>query len=98
MTILPTSGEPPLLRCIVVTHAHRLIAVALAAGLGAAACSSGGDAVSTTTIAATTTTIAPQAESDGRLVVGILLPTADTVLGAPMVSAALSLLWFNRIL
>jgi len=70
-----------------VTHVPRLIAVALVAGLGAA-CSSGGDAVSTTTIAATTTTIAPHADSDGRLVVGILLPTGDTVLGAPMVSAA----------
>jgi len=71
-----------------VTRVHRLIAVAVAAGLGAAACSSGGDAVSTTTVAATTTTIVPPADSDGRLVVGILLPTGDTVLGAPMVSAA----------
>ena len=55
------------------TRVHRLIAVAVAAGLGAAACSSGGDAVSTTTVAATTTTIVPPADSDGRLVVGILL-------------------------
>ncbi|HYN33757.1 MAG TPA: ABC transporter substrate-binding protein [Ilumatobacteraceae bacterium] len=65
-----------------------LIAVALMAGLGAAGCSSGGDAVTSTTIAATTTTIVPPADSDGRLVVGILLPKGDTVIGEPMVSAA----------
>ncbi len=62
--------------------------VAVVAGLAAAACTSGGDAVTSTTVAATTTTVAPESESDGRLVVGILLPTGDTVLGAPMVSAA----------
>ena len=65
-----------------------LIVVALAAGLGAAGCSSGGEAVTTTSVAATTTTIAPHADSDGRLVIGILLPTGDTVIGDPMVSAA----------
>ena len=69
------------------TH-RRLITVALAAGLGAAGCSSGGDAVPTTSVAATTTTTAPRAASDGRLVVGILLPTGDTVVGDPMVAAA----------
>lgn len=67
-------------------RAHRLLAVAMAGGL--AACSSGGEAVTSTSIAATTTTMAPQAVGDGRLVVGILLPTGDTLLGAPMVSAA----------
>lgn len=66
----------------------RLIAVVLAAGLGAAACSSGGETATSTPVATTTTTIAPRADSDGRLVVGILLPTGDTVVGAPMVSAA----------
>jgi branched-chain amino acid transport system substrate-binding protein len=86
MASLPTSHGLPLLRCIVVTR--RLIAVAVVAGLGAVGCSSGGDAVTSTTVAATTTTIVPRADSDGRLVVGILLPTGDTVVGDPMVSAA----------
>ena len=70
------------------TRRRHLIAVAVVAGLGAAGCSSGGDAVPTTSVAATTTTIPPRADSDGRLVVGILLPTGDTVIGDPMVSAA----------
>ncbi len=61
----------------------RLITVALVAGLAAAGCSSGGDAVTSTTVAATTTTIVPAADSDGRLVVGILLPTGDTVMCDP---------------
>ncbi len=60
----------------------------MVAGLGAAGCSTGGDAITSTTVAATTTTIVPPADSDGRLVVGILLPTGDTVMGDPMVSAA----------
>jgi branched-chain amino acid transport system substrate-binding protein len=88
LTSLPTSSELPLLRCNVVTHVRQLIALALVAGLGGAACSSGGEAVTTTSVAATTTTIAPEADSDGRLVVGILLPTGDTAVGDPMVSAA----------
>jgi branched-chain amino acid transport system substrate-binding protein len=71
-----------------VTSPHLLIAVALVGGLGLAACTSGGEAVTTTTIAATTTTIAPQAVGDGRLTIGVLLPTSDTAIGAPMVSAA----------
>lgn len=81
-------GVTRLLRWAVVTCPHRLIAVALVGGLGLAACSSGGEAITTTSVGTTTTTIAPQAVGDGRLTIGILLPTGDTVIGAPMVSAA----------
>jgi len=68
------------------SRAPRLLAVALTCAL--AACTSGGEAVTSTSIAATTTTMAPETLGDGRLVVGILLPTGDSVLGAPMVDAA----------
>jgi branched-chain amino acid transport system substrate-binding protein len=68
-------------------RAHRLLAVPLACGL--VACSGGGEAVtSTTTDATIAPTVVPEAVSDGRLVVGILLPTGDSVLGMPMVAAA----------
>ncbi len=63
-----------------------MLAIALACAL--AACTSGGEAVTSTSIVATTTTMAPAAVGDGQLVIGILLPTGDSVLGMPMVAAA----------
>jgi branched-chain amino acid transport system substrate-binding protein len=55
--------------------------------LGATACSGNDDAVpETTTPAATTTLVAPRVE-DARLRLGVLLPSTDTLLGAPLLAA-----------
>ena len=60
--------------------------VALTAGF--VACSSDDDNLVDDTVAeTTTTTIRPQVTSDGRLVIGALLPLADTLLGEPMAEA-----------
>jgi branched-chain amino acid transport system substrate-binding protein len=60
--------------------------VALMASI--AACSSDDDSVVDDTIAdTTTTTVRPQATGDGQLVIGALLPLADTLLGEPMAEA-----------
>ncbi len=54
----------------------------------AAACTSDADSAVDETIAdTTTTTVAAQIASDGRLVIGALLPLSDTLLGEPMATA-----------
>ena len=70
------------------TRSRRLLAAALAGGLAFAACSGDDGAAPTTSVAATTTTVPPTEVGDGRLVIGILLPTGDTTVGEPMVAAA----------
>lgn len=53
------------------------------------ACTNGDEDVTPTSLPATTTTIAEEVDSgDGRLVIGVLLPTSDPLLGEPMVAAA----------
>jgi branched-chain amino acid transport system substrate-binding protein len=72
-----------------VTHQRRLGAVVLTTVLLAAvACSNQGDTSPATTVVASTTTVAPSNVGDDELVLGLLLPTSDTAIGAPMVSAA----------
>ncbi len=64
-----------------------LAAILMLAGM-LAACSSDDDSVVDDTIAdTTTTTVAAQAASDGRLVIGALLPLSDTLIGQPTKSA-----------
>ncbi|MGA7758919.1 MAG: ABC transporter substrate-binding protein [Ilumatobacteraceae bacterium] len=70
------------------TRPRALIAAALAAGLALTACSSEDGAPPTTSAPVTTTTMPPIEVGDGRLVIGVLLPTGDAVLGEPMVAAA----------
>ena len=70
------------------TRSRRLLAATLAGGLAFAACSGDDGAAPTTSVAATTTTVPPTEVGDGRLVIGILLPTGDTTVGEPMVAAA----------
>ncbi len=84
---MPRARALPLLRCTVVTPPRDLIAAALAAGLALAACSSDDSTAPTTTAAVTTTTTPPTEVGDGRLVIGVLLPTGDAVLGEPMIAA-----------
>jgi branched-chain amino acid transport system substrate-binding protein len=63
-----------------------LALVALTAVL--VACSSDDDNLVDDTVAdTTTTTVRPQVTGDGRLVIGALLPLADTLLGQPMAEA-----------
>jgi branched-chain amino acid transport system substrate-binding protein len=52
------------------------------------ACSGENGAAPSTTIADTTTTMPPIEVGDGRLVIGVLLPTGDAILGEPMIAAA----------
>ncbi len=69
------------------TRSRALIAAALAAGLTLTACSGEDGAAPTTTAAVTTTTMPPTEVGDGRLVIGVLLPTDDVTIGEPMVAA-----------
>jgi branched-chain amino acid transport system substrate-binding protein len=85
---LPDGVGRPLLRCTVVTRSIRLLPALLASGLTVAACTGADEAVTPTAAPATTTTLPPQVDGDGTLVIGVLLPRSDTVLGAPMVAAA----------
>lgn len=67
---------------------RRGVATALASCLVFAACSSDGESgPEVTTFATTTTTTPPTASSDGRLVIGALLPLSDSVIGEPMAAA-----------
>ena len=64
------------------------VAIALVLAAGLAACSSDDDgAVEVTVQDTTTTTVRPQVVTDGRLVIGALLPLSDTLLGEPMEEA-----------
>jgi branched-chain amino acid transport system substrate-binding protein len=71
-----------------VTLTRRAIVALVATSLVAVACSADDEAVAPTSLPAPTTTIAVESVGDGRLVIGILLPTSNTLLGAPMVAAA----------
>jgi len=59
----------------------------MSSALVAAACSGSDEATPTTSLPATTTTTTPPKPSDGRLTIGVLLPTSDTVIGDPMVAS-----------
>ncbi len=60
----------------------------MATSLVLAACSADDDSVAPTSLPAPTTTVSVESEGDGTLVIGVLLPTSDTLLGEPMVAAA----------
>ena len=60
----------------------------MATSLVLTACSADDDNVVPTSLPAPTTTVTVESEGDGTLVIGILLPTSDTLLGEPMVAAA----------
>jgi len=72
----------------VITIRRHVAPAAAALSLVLAACSGDEEAVPETTIMATTTTIEPPAVSDGQLVVGILLPTTETLIGEPTAAGA----------
>jgi branched-chain amino acid transport system substrate-binding protein len=72
-----------------VTPVRRRLSLAVALGLALVACTNGDEDVTPTTAPATTTTLAAENDfGDGRLVIGVLLPTAEPLLGTPMVEAA----------
>jgi branched-chain amino acid transport system substrate-binding protein len=73
----------------VIVDPRRGSAAALAAlALFAAACTGDDLATPPTTVAPTTTAVEQAPTSDGRLLLGILLPAADSAIGEPMISAA----------
>lgn len=60
----------------------------LVAALVIAGCASDGDGFTEdTTATTTTTTISPSAAGDGRLIIGVLLPLGNTLVGEPMLAA-----------
>jgi branched-chain amino acid transport system substrate-binding protein len=86
---VPTPGATALLLWQIVLTVRRHVAPAAAAlVLLLAACSGDEEAVPETTARATTTTIEPPPVGDGRLVVGILLPTTETLIGEPTIAGA----------
>jgi len=84
---MPTGGRSSLLLWQVVAHPYRQIAVAAAALAAVAGCTGGGNSAPETTAIATTTTQPPRV-NDGRLRIGILLPTSDALLGQGLVDAS----------
>lgn len=64
-----------------VSSGRRLLAGATLAATAIAACSSESDDATTTTAAATTTTILPSIDTDGQLVLGVLIPSGDSLIG-----------------
>ena len=86
---MPSGRGAALLRWRVVTPARRPLSLVAALSIMLVACSGGAEDVTPTSLAATTTTLAPEDDvGDGRLVIGVLLPTAEPLLGTPMVEAA----------
>lgn len=69
-------------------RSHRAVVALVATSVVVAACSPEETDVRPTSVPATTTTMPAEPESDGRLVIGILLPTGDTLIGQPMIAAA----------
>ncbi len=85
---MPTQGRCALVLWLTVAHRTRSIALTVAAlATFAAACTGGDASPPETTIVATTTTLPPRVD-DGRLRIGLLLPTTDTLLGEGLVAAA----------
>lgn len=70
------------------TLSRGVLSALVATSLVLTACSADLENVAPTSLPATTTTISVESEGDGVLVIGVLLPTSDTLLGAPMVAAA----------
>ena len=67
---------------------HRIPTALAVAAVALAACSGSDDTTVDETVVETTTTTQPtEVVSDGRLVLGALLPLTDTLLGEPMVDA-----------
>lgn len=64
-----------------------LLAGAIAVALAVSACSGEDGGATPTTIAATTTTVQPSVETDGRLVIGVMVPSGDTLISEPMQAA-----------
>lgn len=76
---------------VTVSSRHRfptpLLASAIALAVALTGCSGGDDDATTTTIEATTTTIRPSVETDGRLVIGVMVPSSDPPISEPMQAA-----------
>jgi branched-chain amino acid transport system substrate-binding protein len=64
-----------------------VLAVTMLAAVTAACTTDDDSAVDETVADTTTTTVRPQIDSDGRLVIGALLPLSDPLLGQPMATA-----------
>jgi branched-chain amino acid transport system substrate-binding protein len=73
---------------IVIDVRRRALPAAMAIALLVAACSGDDAAAPETTVLPTTTTIEPPPVGDGNLLIGVLLPTSETLIGEPTVSGA----------
>ncbi|RLE26259.1 MAG: amino acid ABC transporter substrate-binding protein, partial [Actinobacteria bacterium] len=86
---MPTWSTTALLLWLVVIDVRRrALPASIAALLILAACSGGDDSTPETTVLPTTTTIEPPPVGDGNLLIGILLPTSETLIGEPTVAGA----------
>lgn len=74
-------------RPVTVTPRRAATILALAAAVGAGACTGGDEGSPITTGTTSTTTSVPARPEDGRLVLGVLLPTNDPLVGEPLLAA-----------
>ena len=66
---------------------RRCLAIAVIATTVVAACSSDGDDTVGSTVAETTTTVQPSVVTDGQLIIGVMVPTGDALIGEPIQEA-----------
>lgn len=77
-----------LLRWGVVTLPRRRhLAVLAVAAAALASCSGTEESVAPTTVPATTTTVRPSVVTDGRLVIGVMVPASDSLVSEPVLGA-----------
>ena len=67
---------------------HGTTALSLVTALVLASCTGGDSAAPETTVAVTTTTTQPPRPADNQLVIGLLLPASDPILGQGLIDAA----------
>lgn len=86
---MPTWSSTALLLWLTVTDVrYRVFPASIAALLILAACSGGADSTPETTVLPTTTGVEPPPIGDGNLLIGILLPTSETLIGEPTAAGA----------
>ena len=70
-----------------IANRRRCLAIAAVAAAIVPGCSGDGDDTVGSTVAATTTTVRPSVVTDGQLIIGVMVPTGDALIGEPIQAA-----------